>query len=455
MSEAGARVGDGPPGRAAGDRRRHPDQCPVLRRAPRGDGGRGDQGRGPGGGDFMRTIGPFVPTGGDDSGLLPVVGRRGKGTQGGHPRPPPAPGPGAVPPAGSRTPTWCARTSGPGPWRGGTSGPTGATPAWCGPASACSARTARTHGGPAWTGSGMAFGGLLGLTGFPDGPPVRPGVTVSDYLTGVFAAEAVTAALYRRDRPDGGTGRGRRGRRPAVRIGAAHPGVDHRRPGPSGHDEAPRREPAAQLGAARQLSGRRRALRLHRGRIGRQLRPAVRGHGTDRSRGRSPVVDPGPAGGRRRRDQRTGGGLGGGPRRPTRSKSVCIDHGVPVGHHQRRRRHRGRPPCRRPGATSSPWRTRWPGPISSRPRSPGWTERLRSAGPGAGPRTAQPGGVERAGRAVDGRGRRTGGQSGRHLTLRVSSADHDPTGDATPRAPPVDPVRERRSSSATWCSSST
>ncbi len=55
---------------------------------------------------------------------------------------------------------------------------------------------------------GMAFGGLLGLTGFPDGPPVRTGVTVSDYLTGVFAAEAVTAALYRRDRVDGGTGRG-------------------------------------------------------------------------------------------------------------------------------------------------------------------------------------------------------------------------------------------------------
>jgi crotonobetainyl-CoA:carnitine CoA-transferase CaiB-like acyl-CoA transferase len=55
---------------------------------------------------------------------------------------------------------------------------------------------------------GMAFGGLLGLTGFADGPPVRPGVTVSDYLTGVFAAEAVTAALYRRDRADGGTGRG-------------------------------------------------------------------------------------------------------------------------------------------------------------------------------------------------------------------------------------------------------
>ena len=55
---------------------------------------------------------------------------------------------------------------------------------------------------------GIAYGGLLSLTGYPDRPPVRPGVTVSDYLTGVFAAEAVTAALYRRDRPDGGTGRG-------------------------------------------------------------------------------------------------------------------------------------------------------------------------------------------------------------------------------------------------------
>jgi crotonobetainyl-CoA:carnitine CoA-transferase CaiB-like acyl-CoA transferase len=55
---------------------------------------------------------------------------------------------------------------------------------------------------------GIAYGGLLHLTGYKDRPPVRPGVTISDYLTGVFAAEAVVAALYRRDRPDGGTGRG-------------------------------------------------------------------------------------------------------------------------------------------------------------------------------------------------------------------------------------------------------
>jgi crotonobetainyl-CoA:carnitine CoA-transferase CaiB-like acyl-CoA transferase len=42
---------------------------------------------------------------------------------------------------------------------------------------------------------GIAFGGLLHLTGDPDRPPVRPGVTVSDYLTGVFAAFAAVAAL--------------------------------------------------------------------------------------------------------------------------------------------------------------------------------------------------------------------------------------------------------------------
>ena len=54
---------------------------------------------------------------------------------------------------------------------------------------------------------GVAYGGLLHLTGEPDRPPVRPGVTVADYLTGVFAAEAALAALYRRD-AGSGPGRG-------------------------------------------------------------------------------------------------------------------------------------------------------------------------------------------------------------------------------------------------------
>jgi crotonobetainyl-CoA:carnitine CoA-transferase CaiB-like acyl-CoA transferase len=46
---------------------------------------------------------------------------------------------------------------------------------------------------------GIAFGGLLNLTGEPDRPPVRPGVTISDYLTGTFAAFAAVSALYGRD----------------------------------------------------------------------------------------------------------------------------------------------------------------------------------------------------------------------------------------------------------------
>jgi crotonobetainyl-CoA:carnitine CoA-transferase CaiB-like acyl-CoA transferase len=46
---------------------------------------------------------------------------------------------------------------------------------------------------------GIGYGGLLNITGYPDRPPVRPGVTTSDYLTGVFAAQAALAALYRRD----------------------------------------------------------------------------------------------------------------------------------------------------------------------------------------------------------------------------------------------------------------
>ncbi|MDE3087647.1 MAG: CoA transferase, partial [Acidobacteriota bacterium] len=53
---------------------------------------------------------------------------------------------------------------------------------------------------------GVAYGGLMELTGEPDRPPVRPGVTVADYLTGVFAAEAALAALYRRDARGTGAG---------------------------------------------------------------------------------------------------------------------------------------------------------------------------------------------------------------------------------------------------------
>jgi len=65
---------------------------------------------------------------------------------------------------------------------------------------------------------GVAYGGLLHLTGEADRPPVRPGVTVADYLTGVFSAEAALAALYRRD----ATPRHRRGRHPGTDQTTTH-----------------------------------------------------------------------------------------------------------------------------------------------------------------------------------------------------------------------------------------
>ncbi len=71
---------------------------------------------------------------------------------------------------------------------------------------------------------GIAYGGLLHLTGEPDRAPVRPGVTISDYLTGSFAAQAALAALYRRDAGAGyrgghtgdGDGDGESGERPTA-----------------------------------------------------------------------------------------------------------------------------------------------------------------------------------------------------------------------------------------------
>jgi crotonobetainyl-CoA:carnitine CoA-transferase CaiB-like acyl-CoA transferase len=59
--------------------------------------------------------------------------------------------------------------------------------------------------------NGIAMGGLMYITGYPDRPPVRPGVIVSDYLTGVFNAFAILAAVYERDRTARTTGAPARG----------------------------------------------------------------------------------------------------------------------------------------------------------------------------------------------------------------------------------------------------
>lgn len=50
------------------------------------------------------------------------------------------------------------------------------------------------------------FGGLLSITGYPDGPPAKVGVPVLDLATGLSAFGAITTALFARER----TGRGTR-----------------------------------------------------------------------------------------------------------------------------------------------------------------------------------------------------------------------------------------------------
>jgi len=49
-----------------------------------------------------------------------------------------------------------------------------------------------------------AEGGLMHITGHPDGPPVRPGLGMTDMATGLYTHGAIVSALYSRDR----TGKG-------------------------------------------------------------------------------------------------------------------------------------------------------------------------------------------------------------------------------------------------------
>ena len=44
-----------------------------------------------------------------------------------------------------------------------------------------------------------AIGGFQALTGSPDGPPSKPSVSIGAYITGIFGAIAILAALYHRD----------------------------------------------------------------------------------------------------------------------------------------------------------------------------------------------------------------------------------------------------------------
>ncbi len=51
----------------------------------------------------------------------------------------------------------------------------------------------------------QAIGGVMHVTGFPDGPPVKAGPAIADFITGTHLYGAVMTALYERER----TGKGR------------------------------------------------------------------------------------------------------------------------------------------------------------------------------------------------------------------------------------------------------
>jgi formyl-CoA transferase len=59
---------------------------------------------------------------------------------------------------------------------------------------------------PGYDRIGAAFGGLWHLTGHPESEPVRPGLSVVDYMTGMLSTIGALIALYARDA--GGSGRG-------------------------------------------------------------------------------------------------------------------------------------------------------------------------------------------------------------------------------------------------------
>jgi crotonobetainyl-CoA:carnitine CoA-transferase CaiB-like acyl-CoA transferase len=55
-------------------------------------------------------------------------------------------------------------------------------------------------GRPSYDMVAQAVGGLMALTGPPDGPPTRTGVNLADYIGGLFLAVGILAALRERDR---------------------------------------------------------------------------------------------------------------------------------------------------------------------------------------------------------------------------------------------------------------
>ena len=267
---------------------------------------------------------------------------------------------------------------------------------------------------------GIAYGGLLNLTGYPDRPPVRPG----RHHLGLPDGRVRGGGSDRRPVSPGSSGDGHgtwgRGRRPALRLHLAHSGVDDRRAGSHRPHPPTGRQPTPQLRAARQLPHRRRSLRLHRGRIRRQLLQAVRGHGsggsdaTTRGGPRSPSGPPMPT------RSTTSSPDGPGQRTAEEIEAQCIEHGVPVGTIYDANDIMADPHMRGPGR---PGHGRRPGgrtAAAAGSLSPPRREGAGGAGSRSPPRTTQPRGVVRTGR-VERRRARRGRRRGHHLSPPCST----------------------------------
>ncbi len=51
----------------------------------------------------------------------------------------------------------------------------------------------------------QAYGGLMDITGYPDGPPTRVGASVADIFAGMYAAIGILAAIYKREKTGEGS----------------------------------------------------------------------------------------------------------------------------------------------------------------------------------------------------------------------------------------------------------
>src|SRR5262249_54815664 len=142
----------------------------------------------PGRGDFMREIGPFMDAGGDESYSLfwAVEGRGRKSVTLDLRRPP---GQDVFRRLGA-TPHVVGENFRPGTLEQSHIGPAALDPKRVVVRISAFGQDGPYAPRPGLDRMGIGYGGLLELTGYPDRPPVRVGVTISDYLTGIFSAHA-------------------------------------------------------------------------------------------------------------------------------------------------------------------------------------------------------------------------------------------------------------------------